>query len=233
MRDNRAGFSLVELLVVISIIAILAALLLPALSNAKAKAQGLQCANNLHQQGLALHNFLADNHCYPFWVVNKSFGTEDGHWWAEQLERGGFGISNPSEDFFERGVWRCPSASKRHEPKWPYYGYNAFGALKVGNLTNNFGFVGHASPEGVAPIAESEVLVPVEMMAVGDSDAFAFMRAFRYDFHGGIPRHQAKANVLFCDGHTEAPKLQFLFDDASDAALVRWNRDHQPHRDRL
>ena len=66
MRYNRAGFSLVELLVVIGIITILAALLLPALSNARAKAQGLQCVNNLHQQGLALHNFLADNYCYPF-----------------------------------------------------------------------------------------------------------------------------------------------------------------------
>jgi hypothetical protein len=35
------------------------------------------------------------------------------------------------------------------------------------------------------------------------------------------------------DGHIESPTLQFLFADTSDAALSRWNRDHQPHRERL
>jgi prepilin-type processing-associated H-X9-DG protein len=46
-------------------------------------------------------------------------------------------------------------------------------------------------------------------------------------------RHQGKANVVFCDGHVESPTLQFLFADTSDDALSRWNRDHQPHRERL
>ena len=46
-------------------------------------------------------------------------------------------------------------------------------------------------------------------------------------------RHQGKANVVFCDGHVESPTMQFLFTDTSDAALSRWNRDHQPHRERL
>jgi prepilin-type processing-associated H-X9-DG protein len=46
-------------------------------------------------------------------------------------------------------------------------------------------------------------------------------------------RHQDKANVVFCDGHAESPKLKFLFEDTSDDALSRWNRDHQPHRDKL
>jgi prepilin-type processing-associated H-X9-DG protein len=42
-----------------------------------------------------------------------------------------------------------------------------------------------------------------------------------------------KANVVFCDGHVESPTLPFLFTDTSAAALSRWNRDHQPHRERL
>jgi prepilin-type processing-associated H-X9-DG protein len=45
--------------------------------------------------------------------------------------------------------------------------------------------------------------------------------------------HQGKANVVFCDGHVESPTLPFLFADTSDAALSRWNRDHQPHREKL
>ena len=50
---------------------------------------------------------------------------------------------------------------------------------------------------------------------------------------GAYARHQGKANVVFCDGHVESPTLKFLFEDTSDAALSRWNRDHLPHREKL
>jgi len=46
-------------------------------------------------------------------------------------------------------------------------------------------------------------------------------------------KYYREANVVFCDGHVESPTLRFLFQNTSDAALVRWNRDHLPHRDRL
>jgi prepilin-type processing-associated H-X9-DG protein len=45
--------------------------------------------------------------------------------------------------------------------------------------------------------------------------------------------HQGKANVILCDGHVESPPLKFLFEDTRDAAFVRWNRDHLPHREKL
>ena len=109
MRNaNRHGFTLIELLAVIAIIGILTALLLTVISQGKARALRMQCVNNLHQLGIGLQAFLADNHAYPVWSTStdKSYPPID-RFWIGQLEREGIGSSRPATNFYHKGVWFC------------------------------------------------------------------------------------------------------------------------------
>ncbi len=83
---KEAAFTLVELLVVAAIIALLAALLLPALSHAKASARSAQCKSNLRQTSLAETLYVGDN--------NGQYTMDTpGCWWYEVLKPYGVAVT--------------------------------------------------------------------------------------------------------------------------------------------
>jgi len=88
-RVNSA-LTLTELLVVIAIIAILLALLLPTLSRSLQRARQIQCVNNVSQLGLALQEFIGENHRYPLFqdaTITASNKLQNAESWIVFLGR--------------------------------------------------------------------------------------------------------------------------------------------------
>ena len=61
MKTKKSGFTLIELLVVVGIVAVIVAILFPVFASVRRKARMTECASNLHQIGLALHQYANDN----------------------------------------------------------------------------------------------------------------------------------------------------------------------------
>jgi prepilin-type N-terminal cleavage/methylation domain-containing protein/prepilin-type processing-associated H-X9-DG protein len=101
-KNNRNGFTLVELLVVISIISLLMAVLLPALTGARRQARRSVCASNMRQISLAFNAYAQDN---SDWIIVAKDIRIDGVWNFELLRY----ISQKWTGGFDAAkVWFCP-----------------------------------------------------------------------------------------------------------------------------
>jgi prepilin-type N-terminal cleavage/methylation domain-containing protein len=124
-RPRRKGFTLIELLVVIAIIAVLIGLLLPAVQKARESAARAKCQNNLHQIGIALHNYHSVTETFPSGVTSTwSLSQDLGNTWLALL-RPQMEQTNAPGDAAIKSIL-CPSDLHVNTP-WNGAGFGAWG----------------------------------------------------------------------------------------------------------
>jgi prepilin-type N-terminal cleavage/methylation domain-containing protein/prepilin-type processing-associated H-X9-DG protein len=235
----QSGFTLIELLVVIAIIAILAGLLLPALSRAKAAGQSAVCKSSLRQMGIALNLYTSEFQKYPLAAVNEQSGAANVlSLWDGKL----LALASSNRDLFI-----CPAA--KPQPKWtnnirapepnPCYGYNTVGTGRYPASGASLGLDGGFDNMNLSKatyLLEGQVKVASDMVAVADVQPKP--GGADRDLDDLLPpnllaemtsvRHNKGANVLFCDAHVEFAKLTVWLAKTAPARQ-RFNNDNQPH----
>jgi len=218
MRRDRA-FTLVELLVVVGVIALLIALLMPALRGARQAAMQLECAANMRQWTTALHVYVDENNGslprrgqggQPTSKLDRPtdwFNALPPIMRMKSYQQLASDAQIPHSG--DRSIWVCPAAVS--DGPGPYYfSYSMNMGLSTWSTT---------TPDKITSVASWSTFV---FMGEGPG-AYCAVWPVEADF-SPVARHRGKMNVSFLDGHVAAMRageVMFLADGAQRPD-VRW-----------
>lgn len=217
---KRRGFTLVELLVVIAVVALLLGILLPALSGARQRAKAVACLSGLRQIGLASQAYAMENGDRLPRSRHSALSVGQLPWGralVSQLDVGGDGAWAA----LFNGLYRCASDPRRELTQWSY-AQSVYPELTAGEtkLTPAGGAVW---PRRSMIERPSATVLYADYAGAASTDHvmahFWYVGAASDDV--AKVRHLGRANYAMVDGHAETLAFAQTFDRAG--AVDRWN----------